>query len=964
MKRGRNPSIEDEEPKQPADTSSANVSMMSQLLKKRRTSSFDGEDPTTVDVNGSESLSGDATTKAPSEKLVYVRIEEILKEYDQRLDLPHTTSKFCKLYLSDAFKDVLHLPVDLASEQTLYYRTAACIWVQSRLEHWVVDGNGGISVRPGSTMRLNRLLDTGLLKFEGQVIQTKNLPLVFDEFRRFLETLQHRLDMQIHTKFIQDLSATEAFHKVTGAAFVTFDSAFKALLKFNPGNQRVAALGGGNDSMEHVHRWAWTFFLIGADILNLVPWARDDALLWSLVCILFVGTQVCHTQRRPTYEVIDNLLGEGVGRQKCLANGVDPESDWVSHYNGVRQWLCNKFNVDKDRLSHIEKSAIESVITSLMKHKLTPFKYETDRSTNLPWPFYDGALDSTRLLYSNLEDLSRLYDCCILEKAYEFDPRLFRPYNRAIATPRRFCRTPRVSVTKSASMRNLKSVFARISVFNNSMAATPYTARGKSSKGAPSLEEQRLEQLRFTEGFEREPWDPQTTAARLAEFNVPRNVIDQMHQRTKAILGLFPQDPGTQRYLQYGLKLYLRLFEEFLSRRITKTSETFYMQVYSERQLHRSLIFVAFEIIRVLYKVEGFRTADIQRHTNVHSVALGMVLQMVFCHTHWIPSWVGKRMVELMERVLESEMWACQRVYSLILMALATPNKAPTVSSNTIIHILYGNAAASPAKSDESPELRGIRSFIKEAVKVAKLRLGYLTAELRIESPTAISILEHGFRKEHELGLLQNRHMDVFIMACIYAASKIDGRNVPFRKIIESYSQSPQFDEKTTNSIWLSREQPSVDLITYYNKLFLPKMRGFMCEFEVCLILLFKPTYPNVARKQIKRSAKVKSTPTPSPHCSSPAVRSIPRAAMSLVHNSSSNTSPQPTPRINSPCDSSRQLPTLTPRTQRFSATDSPLSPNCVIRSPSGGQSMRRLFGGSGRPPRLPLQATMLRALE
>ncbi|TPX64405.1 hypothetical protein SpCBS45565_g05940 [Spizellomyces sp. 'palustris'] len=853
-------------------------------------------------------------------------IDEVMRAWDSSLDLCKATLEACKTILDKVTSNVAGNDISHMGSEKLHGWAAAAIWVQSHVEKCHVCPDGTLSESYGPPMRISRLLDCALLKRSNTPIQIKDLPSLMIEFKLLVTALQTDLHPVLYQRLTADLHLAETLHQTITRAFGLFDNVFKGLLRHTTNSERMG-IAMGDEFLDAVHRFAWIFFLVGADAHFTVPWPENDVETWCLYCVLFVAIQVPVDKRRVIREVLTFVSLENTSSvDQCIAAGVEPDADWRDYYTTVRKWLCQKYSKDTAHFSRHEQDSIERVLTMLMQHKTQPFKHEQIRVLNpqIPWSIYDGAVDPGRLLYSNIEDLSRWYDTILLEKPYEFD-----------ATPRRFCRTPRMSVTKSASSRSLKAAFERASVFNNLMAATPYLARsisGRGTRGAPTEADRHQLQEKFAGMFANDSLDPATITSRLLASYISHTQIRAIINRVETVTANLPHDPIREPAWSYGVKLYYRFMEDLLGSPHARTSKDFYQKLVEDGQFHRCLLFISLEIVRYMYKVPQRLDANrVSSMTQCHVVVLAMILKMVQQGDFWLPGWMSKRLVEIEERVLETELWKCRRFYSMLRAAAGErcdDGASPMIPKTAAF---YGSKI-NPTESSIPGEIKGIQCLLSQATLMSIVRLRHLCTALHLSPDTAQKLLEWGFKHEHRHHLLQNRHVDVYVMACVYAAAKMEGKIMKFKSVVEGYRKQPQFDEKTATSIYISQSEPSVDLITYYNRVFLPILRTYMNSIDTnCGAAQSTTTTTAITTTTIANA----SAPVPPP-----------TIAPSPSHHRLSALRP--------PIDSS--VPTMTPRTRRYCATESPLTTGRRDLGSSRGPvtSMRRLFGADGRPPRLP----------
>ncbi|KAI8823437.1 uncharacterized protein EV422DRAFT_355054 [Fimicolochytrium jonesii] len=634
-----------------------------------------------------------------------------------------------------------------------------------------------------------------------------------------------------------------------------------------------------------------------------------------------------------------------------------------------------KFNIEMTRFRQFETSSMAQLIQTLRETPPGPkFQYQDHPimvNAECPWHLYQGALDVDSMLYSNLEDMGRHFDLILLQKDYEFDPRLLRPVNKPFATPKRFCRTPRMSTTKSTVSRNLRASLERANVFNTAMHATPIMARSASnasftrtpggSRGGPQLAEF---QQRFLQFMSTEPARQQALSASLtipqAVLATLRHHVNGLCERMAEKLRRKCPNPAGDRWRD-TMTLYYHIMLEITGSYLQRTKD---FQILNDKPFIRSLVFIVFEIVRFTWKLgtKGM-TDELLRQINPDCISLIAMLDIVNSTAFWFSDWVRKRLVELQERMMETQVWrepVFYRMLSVLAGASAYAHAHQSGDYGPLIPILtlyqHHCGAGSLEPMGSNPEMAGISGIVGRTQSMIQGRLKQLCDDLRTPESTystALKLVQWGLEREHEHRYLNNRHVDVYAICCLYGAAVVQKRPMKFKTIVEMYRRQPQFLDKTLTEIYLGPSETG-DLTVYYNTVFLSTMRGFMSLSEgdtgipgnnYALHALTQPAHINSSAHVAVDIHPVRMPQPPAP--------STPTSAAATAHFIPS------TPRTPTRTAQLRAAAMdMTPRTRRYSATETPLTPrNMSPGTPNG--SSRRLFGGAvggmaGLPPRIP----------
>lgn len=145
-----------------------------------------------------------------------------------------------------------------------------------------------------------------------------------------------------------------------------------------------------------------------------------------------------------------------------------------------------------------------------------------------------------------------------------------------------------------------------------------------------------------------------------------------------------------------------------------------------------------------------------------------------------------------------------------------------------------------PGGGGETCAETGINIFFCKINKLAAVRINAMVERLQLSQ----QIRENVYCLFQQIlnqrtSLFFNRHIDQIILCCFYGVAKISQLNLTFREIIYNYRKQPQCKPQVFRSVfvdWASArqsgrsEQDHVDIITFYNKIFVPAVKPLLVE--------------------------------------------------------------------------------------------------------------------------------------
>ncbi|KAG8657616.1 hypothetical protein MANES_03G097800v8 [Manihot esculenta] len=147
-----------------------------------------------------------------------------------------------------------------------------------------------------------------------------------------------------------------------------------------------------------------------------------------------------------------------------------------------------------------------------------------------------------------------------------------------------------------------------------------------------------------------------------------------------------------------------------------------------------------------------------------------------------------------------------------------------------------------PGGGGETCAETGINIFFSKINKLAAVRINGVVERLQQSQQHVRENVYHLFQQilSQRTFLFFNRHIDQIILCCFYGVAKISKVNLTFREIIYNYRKQPQCKPQVFCSVfvdWSSacpdgrRGQDHVDIITFYNEIFIPAAKPLLVEF-------------------------------------------------------------------------------------------------------------------------------------
>ncbi|KAI0511454.1 hypothetical protein KFK09_012084 [Dendrobium nobile] len=146
----------------------------------------------------------------------------------------------------------------------------------------------------------------------------------------------------------------------------------------------------------------------------------------------------------------------------------------------------------------------------------------------------------------------------------------------------------------------------------------------------------------------------------------------------------------------------------------------------------------------------------------------------------------------------------------------------------------------SPSGGGETCAEISINVFFSKIVKLSAIRIRSLCERLQLsqEAQERVYCLIQQILSQ-KTSLFFNRHIDQIILCSFYGVAKISHIDLTFKEIIYNYRKQPQCKPQVFRSVFINwpstsrngkKGQEHVDIITFYNEIFIPSVKPLLVE--------------------------------------------------------------------------------------------------------------------------------------
>ncbi|KAJ3321702.1 hypothetical protein HDV06_003995 [Boothiomyces sp. JEL0866] len=680
--------------------------------------------------------------------------------------------------------------------QSLFMQTCACVW-SAELTLTKRNGLYPISVLLNVLHKVTKFVsESGHLLYE---------PVFFDTFfsnfkiaLQAIEVSEPNLGLltilqNIYSLYLQQM---EKYHH--------YRTIFQSLIRLeNSDYSNLKADQFKTESMLDIFRYGWLLILLSDVDL------KNKSLTNVIGIIGFVASHISSVR----------TMGELVTKLPMLPNCSPDIYDlpWTSHFKEVLEFLRNYYNCDSNVYADVESFLQYLKANSLLlctEEVLEPGSF---------WRIYKMAFDGgpQGLLQVNLQNIMSRLDKELKPRMYQLDFIAFVPtWDRTVAAPKKFLRTPAQSTSKRSTMRNLCRVASVSSGLDNKMTVTPLSAMGQ--VGIKSEKKDDIKVL-LQQKFAR--IDIHST-----QFMEQMPVYIQ-ERASKIIETMKVQMPATKDVWDFALKIYYNLFIYLLNvDPDLRDDQKFYKEIAADGQFHRAVMCISMELARLAYNLNTVTFEALIRHCIANIVDLSLVIELLKEYVIKQPEWprdVIKRLYELHERTTETELWTDPQFYQFLEFENSKANQNYLeffAVSKTVLFFGYIQSKMK-VKVPNGPHLAKY-----DYLDQSKFQ-GYLSKDILMECIT----------NDHKYRLISNRHLDIVIICSIYLAGTIIAHKpeITFKGLVAQYEKFPQYFYKTVKQIYISNSgsidyNNNCDIVEFYKSVFLPVLTPYLSLKENC----------------------------------------------------------------------------------------------------------------------------------
>ncbi|KAJ3218847.1 hypothetical protein HDU67_003802 [Dinochytrium kinnereticum] len=96
------------------------------------------------------------------------------------------------------------------------------------------------------------------------------------------------------------------------------------------------------------------------------------------------------------------------------------------------------------------------------------------------------------------------------------------------------------------------------------------------------------------------------------------------------------------------------------------TNKDSWSTLTADSQFHRCLLILSFDILRTIFNMTTVTFQEVLSALDVNLLDLYVITEIVLSYLPWLPKCAQKRIKEIQERLLESEVWADAKLYGLL----------------------------------------------------------------------------------------------------------------------------------------------------------------------------------------------------------------------------------------------------------------------------------------------------------
>ncbi|KAI8894715.1 hypothetical protein BC833DRAFT_623706 [Globomyces pollinis-pini] len=746
---------------------------------------------------------------------------------------------------------ILTIPDRLSSIpniQTLFIYGIAAIWTAQKSNNTFLFNI--------STL-LNRIPSlSGVISPKGHMIYNSGyLNLVLEEFENVITIISSQFPQQ---STLYQLKNTKMFYNETCQIYKFYKDLFQALIRFtNDEYENVEAAKISLTPTLDIFRYGWLLVIYCRAKYDQPNSNLEDLYILVIYCILYVASHI-NDRLHQSLESVINCIRSGMKTdfdiskfdKSKMSQLWKTELELFLHH--LPTWIC----VNVERFYALRNPFL--LFVDHFKHSGFLISEPPTTVYPFPWKINNGALDGDvkGLLHTNMQKLNTEIDKHFRKLQCDIDIVAFVPsWDRCIATPRKYIRTPCKSIASRSTVRNLFKIQQGCKKYP-SMVATPLSLKTHAYESQCSESAGKFLQMTFM------------------NQKISQDLLDGIHitiqdRVNRIIETITVQKPQSEPLWDLARKIYYHFMLRFVSKYSTSNVEAEAIQKLTvDSQYHRTILCISIEIVRYSFQsMTNYLTFEkILQLTEVNAIDLFLMLRLVTDVTGNWPRELVKKLFGIQERIIAIDTW-CDSNFQLFLQLakLEAPISQTSINTSQVLK-LYGKLhTVSTLKMERyiykyqalhlESRFDGYMYLYNNVLTLCHDRLDKFGNDENINMTSicqekAFNIIVYCIENEYHLKLISNRHIDVILLCSIVVASILNniGPSIGFHELISQYRKHPHFIESTITEVLMPNNTVS-DLMGFYESVFVPSIDS---KFPCAHVKVSSTTNQIYSAKRIK----------------------------------------------------------------------------------------------------------------
>lgn len=306
---------------------------------------------------------------------------------------------------------------------------------------------------------------------------------------------------------------------------------------------------------------------------------------------------------------------------------------------------------------------------------------------------------------------------------------------------------------------------------------------------------------------------------------------DSIHTRLEMILGSekgenSPATPGLVKHLKEKhpqiVNLYLTVLEVLLGKEEKKGNKQI-PEILRNENFHRALITASMETVFFVNNYSSISFVDLLEVCGIQAFEFWRIIKTFLNFDPKMPQPIKKHFQDLEFQIVMKLAWKTDSVVHQLINKFLDQMKDTNQAEEK-------DETQTPSKSVILTHPQEL--FFKRVLHYTATQIANICELLGLEEVMA----EHVWTAmKHVIGseghLLINRHLNQFILCCVYGVTKVFQFPLKFQEIINKYQDLPRFNKddfaEVIHHVYID-ENSEVDLIKFYNSVFITPMKSFL----------------------------------------------------------------------------------------------------------------------------------------